>query len=308
MPVFDLFSKREKRKRGEFPDVYQYDDIPHQLRVQIVHIIRDAFGLPEVSLGPYDKVQKTFEFIHGALCREYGVLELRERSESRFDAVLNFLLQVEESEKAIDVIEFSFRVIDGHVRKNQHEFRGRDISPDDAIDELNHRFREHGVGYQYESGMMIRIDSQLIHSEVVQPTLNLLQDPKFKGANQEFLSAHEHYRNRKHKECLNDCLKAVESCLKAICKARKWHYSERDTANRLLEIVFNNGLIPNFMQSHFSALRNTLESGVPTVRNRLGGHGQGSQIVSVPEWMAAYTLHLTASNIHLLANADNEMK
>jgi hypothetical protein len=42
MPVFDLFSKRQKRLKGEFPDVYQYEDIPERLRVQIVHIMHDA--------------------------------------------------------------------------------------------------------------------------------------------------------------------------------------------------------------------------------------------------------------------------
>ncbi|MDE2888524.1 MAG: hypothetical protein OXR72_09920 [Gemmatimonadota bacterium] len=308
MKVFDLFSKREKRKRGEYPDVYLYDEIPRELRVKIVHIIRDAFGTPLNLGGHGNQVWKAYESIHDALCREYGFLKLPGEYESCYEAVLNYLLQVEAAENAIDVIELSLRVIDNHVRENRHEYKDRKISPDDAIDELNHRFREHGVGYQYESGMIVRIDSQLIHSEVVQPTLNLLQDSKFKGANQEFLSAHEHYRNRKHKECLNDCLKAVESCLKAICKGRKWHYSEKDTAKRLLEIVFNHGLIPNFMQSHFSALRNTLESGVPTIRNRRGGHGQGSTIVPVPESIAAYALHLTASNILLLARADNEMK
>jgi len=44
MKAFDLFSKRQKRSRGEVPDVYQYKTIPEVLRVQIVHIIRDAFG------------------------------------------------------------------------------------------------------------------------------------------------------------------------------------------------------------------------------------------------------------------------
>ena len=29
------------------------------------------------------------------------------------------------------------------------------IPPDKAINELNNRFREHGVGYQYESGQII---------------------------------------------------------------------------------------------------------------------------------------------------------
>jgi len=44
MTIFDLFSKRQKRSRGEVPDVYQYETIPTELRVQIIHIIRDAFG------------------------------------------------------------------------------------------------------------------------------------------------------------------------------------------------------------------------------------------------------------------------
>ena len=114
----------------------------------------------------------------------------------------------------------------------------------------------------------------------------------YRGANAELLSAHEHYRTRKHKECLNECLKAFESCIKAICKKRKWDYNATDTASRLIEIVFEHGLIPTFVQS----------------RNRLSGHGQGSEAVSVPESIAAYALHLTASNILLLARANDEMK
>ena len=42
MSVFEIFSKRQKRERGEVPDVYQYEIIPQPLRVQIVHILRDA--------------------------------------------------------------------------------------------------------------------------------------------------------------------------------------------------------------------------------------------------------------------------
>lgn len=38
MGMFDLFSKRQKRLRGEVPDVFVYDKVPPGLRVQIVHI------------------------------------------------------------------------------------------------------------------------------------------------------------------------------------------------------------------------------------------------------------------------------
>ena len=75
---------------------------------------------------------------------------------------------------------------------------------------------------------------------------------------------------------MNECLKAFESCIKSICKKRQWSYNEKDTIKRLIEIVFNEELIPTFMQSHFSGLRSALEAGVPTARNRQSGHGQGT--------------------------------
>ena len=34
MPI-DIFSKRQKRLRGEMPDVYQYDTLPGGLRTQV---------------------------------------------------------------------------------------------------------------------------------------------------------------------------------------------------------------------------------------------------------------------------------
>ena len=108
--------------------------------------------------------------------------------------------------------------------------------------------------------MMMRVDSQIIHEEIVRPALSMLFDPMYEDANAEFLSAHEHYRTKKYKECLNDCLKAFESTIKAICTQRGWEFNVGDTAKRLIDIVFERKLIPSFMQAHFTALRSTFES------------------------------------------------
>ena len=143
---------------------------------------------------------------------------------------------------------------------------------------------------------------------MVKPVLSMLSDPMYEGANAEFLKAHEHYRAGRHKECMNECLKAFESCIKAICEARGWDYEGQRGIRDLIGIVFERGLIPTFMQSHFTALRKTLEDGVPTLRNQRSGHGQGPEEVPVPEYIAAYTLHLTASNILFLAKANEGMK
>lgn len=299
MPVVDIYSKRQKRLCGEVPDIYQYEAIPCKLRVQIIHIWRDAFGVGSTNFRAYSH-------IYNVLCREYGVLAIGRDEDSYEDCVCNHLLETQKVEEALDVIEVSFRYIDTSVRSHPQAFDST-IEVDDAIVELNQRFHEHRVGYQYESGQIIRVDSQYLHAEAVKPALTMLSDQMFEGANAEFLSAHEHYRAKKYKECLNDCLKAFESCLKAICDKQGWAYGGKDTADRLVAIVFKNKLIPDFMQSHFSELRKTLKAGVPTIRNELGGHGQGSQEVHVPGYIAAYALHLTASNILLLAKAEEEL-
>ena len=248
-----------------------------------------------------------FKRIEKDLCREYGLFRLGKESVPHFESVANFLLQTDNVEQVLDVIELTFKTIDKAVRSKTGEIFP-DQRPDEAIHELNSRFREHGVGFQYEAGQLVRVDSQIVHSSVVKPALQFLSEKALAGANQEFLSAHEHYRNGKSKECLNDCLKAFESTLKAICDKRKWTLKPTDTARSLLDVVFQKELIPSFMQSHFTALRATLEAGVPTVRNKLGGHGQGVTPVDVPDYVAAYALHLTATNILFLAQADKEFK
>ena len=311
MRIFNIFSKRYKKLWGEVPEVYRHEIIPERLRVQIIRIWSDIFEKPQHDVlgGPYypDATTKVFKEIHDILCREYGLLYLTERRDSAIESVHKFLLGTEETVKAIDVIELSFRRIDNYVRNQLGVFYAK-ISPDEAIAELNHRFQEHRVGYQYESGQIIRIDSEFIHSEAMQPALKMLSDPMYEGANDEFLNAHKHYRAGRYKECMNECLKAFESCIKAICTKQRWKYKETDTINRLIEIVFDKELIPPFMQSHFTALKSTLASGVPTARNRQAGHGQGPTIITVPDYMAAYALHLTASNILFLAKANEEIK
>jgi hypothetical protein len=307
MAVFDLFSKRQKRLRGEVPDVYQYDDIPSPLRVQIALIMNDAMGNHRS-----EKKLKSFQFIHDTLCREYGKFSLSEEASYRGIKYIEddyiFMLENNDVEQVIDVVELGFKWIDSYYRMEEIGYVTLPkITPNEAIDELNARFREHGVGYQYESGNIIRVDSQIIHSEAVKPVLHLLSDDRFQGANEEFLRAHEHYRHGRYKECLNDCLKAFESTMKTICDKQLWSYQPGDTAKKLINVCFQNQLIPTYLQDQFSSLRQSFESGVPTVRNKLGGHGQGSQPISVPQYFAAYQLHMTAITILFLVEAEKAL-
>jgi len=313
MAIFDLFSKRQKKLRGEIPDVYTYDNVPESLRVQIVHIWKDSLGNDVEYHDEYKGVHGSYKFLVETLCREYGLFQLTtKRSHARrhyMEELINFFLHEEDDEKVIDVIELSFRVIDRLTR----DYRYRKINnasevADQAIEELNARFLESGVGYQYEAGEIIRVDSQFVHSEVVKPTLKLLSHKRYAGAQQEFLKAHEHYRQKNYKEALNEALKAFESTMKAICDKRCWKYDTgKATAKNLIDICFKQGLIPSFWQQQMGALRSLLESGVPTGRNKLGGHGQGTAPINVPQYIVAYVLHMSASCIVFLVEAEKNI-
>lgn len=312
MTITDIFSKRQKRLRGEVPDVYTYDTFPDSFRVQIVHIWRDCLGNEEAYRFDCGKVRDGYKLIVDILCREYGVFKLigHGLTERHYmGELIDFFLQEQEPERIVDVIEISFRFADMFARGYDHwQKRNASEIVDTALKELNARLKEHGIGFQFEEGDMIRVDSQLIHAEVVKPALKLLSNKEYAGAQQEFLNAYEHYRHGNYKEALNEALKSFESTLKTICTKKGWAIDvQTDTSKKLLDVCYTNGLIPAFWQGHMSALRSLLEGGVPTGRNKLSGHGQGSVPTKVPEHIVSYILHMTASAIVFLVKAEQFM-
>jgi AbiJ N-terminal domain 4 len=177
MAIFDLYSKRRKAARGEVPDVYTYDQIPSGLRVQIVHIWGDAIGNP--GLVEYSEhVKSAYQQMVEVLRREYQVFKLSNETydPNNFKYAYNELsqsfLQEKNTERVLDVIELSARVIDRYTRSFDHLCRqNADQIADAAIKELNARFLEHGIGYEYSDGQIIRVDNQLTHAEIVKPVL-----------------------------------------------------------------------------------------------------------------------------------------
>jgi hypothetical protein len=295
MGIYETYSKRlRKRERAGQPDVYQYDDLPETLRVQVVYILQDMFG----------HNFKPWQFIHNTLARELGVFNLSEPAGAADEAKCIAYLRNASTLQALDFIEMAFRLVSKLHDVVDHSFiASRPQTPDAAIRELNHRFKAHGVGYQFEGGEIVRVDSQYVHAEAVKPALLLLNTAGFEGASEEFFDAHKHYRQREYADAIADALKAFESTMKAICDSHGWGYREGDTAKTLIKTVLDNGLVPKYMETHLAGVRNTLGAGLPTVRNKLGGHGQGKEPRKVPDYFAGFALHLAATNIVFLVEA-----
>lgn len=297
MKVFDIFSKRQNKNK--LPEIISHDVLPDKLRVQIVHILMDTLGRP----NKFSEINQVYQQIKEIICREHGIFNLVDYQPSVVDEIYSSITHLE-VDIVLDIIEISFRM-SKRLDERQPRYQFAPLNSNDAIDELNERFKENAVGYRFEGGRLIRVDSTIEYQEVTKPTIFLLHnDARFKPSCDEYMKAHEHYKNGLNKECMNSCLKSFESTMKIICDIKSWKYTPKDGASKLIQICFDNQLIPSYLQSEFTALRAVLESGIPTIRNQVSAHG-GTQNNIADSKLSRYVLHLTGANIIYLIEQSN---
>lgn len=289
--------------------MYEYDHIPHVLRVQVIHIMREAIGHNDNEYNLTTVIENVYSYINKGISKEYGMFTLGEDYENHETAITNFLLKEQNHEKIIDIIEVIVRLIDRYIRDN-NEYKAiakTILSADDAIKEINMRFKDNKIGYEYISGQMIRIDHQVVHDQAIKPVLYILKEDAYTGANQEYLKAFGYYRTGDHSDALVNALKAFESTMKVICTKRGWQYGSGDTSSRLISLIIDNELLPKWQNEQLTGLRTMLQT-TATPRNRMGAHGQGAKTDTIPEYYVRYALNMTASAILLLVEAEKSSK
>jgi hypothetical protein len=301
MPIIDLFSSRHVQEAG---DIWEYEKIPQKLRVQVYNLVKGALGTTSEYSG--NNATEIYKLISESVAHEHGRHHLLGRREPYSVDVLGCITSEGNLLVWLDCVELSFRCIEilrGKFDDHRRKMADITVSSADAVDELNERFRRAGFGYRYESGNIFRIDNEYTHREITRPALRLLTDPRFKGADEEFRAAHDHYKASEYKDCAVDALNALESTMKVICDQKGWSYPQGARSSDLLKVLRRERLFPEFADQSFDQLVATLKSGLPSLRNETGGHGQGATPIAVPEYVASYALNLAASKIRFLIEA-----
>jgi len=289
MALPDIYSRRKREAGKVDADVFQYDQFSGKLRQQLILLLRRQSDRLNAT--------KLYEALVGTLREELGTERLANEYavSHEFDAWFRLTPNIDE---VLDAMELAARYLLILAKKEYksevaHEF----------VEQANARILEAGVGYQIIDYTLVRVDSQFIHAEVILPALNLLSNKEFANANLEFRQAHAEYVDKNYDDCIHDCCNAFESVLKIILTKKGWAFNANDTASKLIKVAFDNNLIPSYMQTEFAGLRTMLESGIPTVRNKDGGHGTGVNPRNIPEYIAAFQLHQTAAAIVMLIEA-----
>lgn len=314
MGIFSTFWQRQKVLKGDVPDVYSYDEMSGPLRVQIVHIATEVLGSREEFASSYShagrNVQQSYGIIVDILRKEFGVFQLPPASGRREDKqkeLFDFILAEQDIDKVLSAVELICRLLENAVAKHDYRYdNNSESSAKDAISEINARMKAAGLGYEYD-GELIRIDAELVHAKAVKPALELLRDKRYAGAEQEFRAAYEHYRKGRNKEAVTEAAKAFESTMKVILAKRGWSHNATDPTNKLLAALYEHKLIPDYWQNAMAGLRTLLESAIPTPRNKSSAHGQGVDLTKVPNHIAGYVLHMTASTIVFLVSAEQAL-
>ncbi len=306
--VFDLLSQRIRNSNGE-PEVYIYDELPEGFRNQVYYIMQDIVDLyNEYNYSHY--ITNLWNELHNMFAREKGLKRLgtyyKEMSKQYGKHNIGEYLDRASTIDILDLIDYVFNYFDKKVRNEKMIYDDTytfqlDTNVDAAIKELNFRFKQHNLGYEFINGEIIRIDNTITHSNIIKPALKLIYDEDFSGAEEEIKRAFEYRRESDNKNAILEAGKAFESTMKTICDKKGYKYDKtKDNAQKLIHILEANNFYPTYMTSHLTNLRTTLETGLPVVRNKNAGHGQGNSILNVSDEFAEYALNLAATNIVLL--------
>lgn len=275
----------------------------------------DVFSNERFSWGGGNHTREFWDEIHQMFLYRHGRLQLTSSGhpQTKADDAIGFLLTCED-DHFLDFIEYIFRVKAlFHVRTPENDlvaeinelFASENIGLEltemireeviEAVEGPPFYGREHKVSKVVAYPQLIKKESQVEQSLMITPALELLTEPKYKSANQEFLEALEDYRKGDYGDCLIKCGSAFESVMKIICHSKRWPYKQTDTASTLLSTIIKNSKIETFFEQPIII--------IATLRNRLSkAHGAGTVSKNVSENVTRYALNVTAAAIVFLVN------
>jgi hypothetical protein len=286
--IMETYAERQRRlETGDTPDVYTYDTLPAKLKIQIFHVLTDGIGSFRSDSG-----RRYWTKLENLIARAEGLRELWQGADKKAACEMWFHM-TSDIRQLLSLVELGATMLEIEEKP-------------ELIEELNHRFRQNAVGYQFEGGQIIRIDSQFIHAELIKPAITHLSgNMAFEIANDEFMAAHKNYREGSNQDAVVAANRAFESTLKAICSKKNWPYESGARASDLIKVVRKHGLFPDYLDNSFDNYIAAMKSGLPGVRNNAGGHGAAPGSPEVPNYVAAYAIHLSAANIVLAIDASN---
>jgi len=284
----DIYSMREQNNEAQ--EVFKYEQPTDKFKKQLFYFMKDSLTIDE-----FVKLYKAIT-LHCGITRAIDETYLENPSTFQQPFVHGFEKLIENQNN----INFYLDLIELFL--NQYKDDKKIV-----VQSINKILYLDSFGYQVDEikNQIIRIDSSHTYQEIIKPTLLLLNNLKFKNADNEYRQAFEELKNGNYETVLVEANKAFESTMKIICELKGYGLPKKHTATALIAHLRKNDFITNFQDEKFNGLSKTLES-ISIARNNQAGHGQGSVARNLSIIYAEYALRVSASNILLLIEIYNE--
>lgn len=285
------FFRREAEANGEIPDVWTYDNLPKNVRVQIWQTFMDSYA------------RRYAEEICKILRHELGVETLTYQTYWSFDGKWDyedelrdcFFADITNARLAFSIVEYiSIFIKSLNTQDSKKE-----------INEINYRLKEARIGYEFntDANMLIKKSDEAVYKLSIEPAFHLLSDLKFKESIDNFAKAFSDYQSGTTKDLENaitNALKALESTIKNICKLKGYEFNEEKPLKDQVAVLKNKKFLPEKYSNYFDKITDLIIA-VAAPRNKTAGHGQSDEAAdTVDEKLVEFVLAQVASVIVFL--------
>lgn len=160
--------------------------------------------------------------------------------------------------------------------------------------DVNGVFEDESINWRMADGYIFKMDPSMLIGKITVKASELLKSHGFEGAIEEYKESLSDFTAEDYKGAIHNACKSMESVLKVILNCQSGN------AAKLLKDLPDTGIFNDIPDSIAQSFGQSVFMALPFLRNRLGGHGQGDEVVSVSREYAELAIHIAGSFTHFL--------
>ena len=313
-PIKDLFFRRMKFLKGDYPDFYSYT-LNKNIRHKIIGTILDFnYVSRDRSLGDnYNELDELVISIERELGKNIS-------SEHYSDKKIQEFLFNCADEEFLSTIEILISIKVAFLQNfhddwhNPQNLRQR-LS--ELIDKINSFFKINKLGYEIVPAgldklpfIVVPFNSKYLHLETINLPMELMYAEQFEGALNEFQKSLDKFRKNDFEGAIIEANKSYESTLKTILQLRKLSFDEKkEDIPHLIDKISTARLFDVTLESTFKSFWPILKNGPNNIRNLSGiAHGQGKDVKKLQKTYADFVMRTVGTYTVFLIERYQETK
>jgi hypothetical protein len=255
--------------------------LPDRIRTRIWKTISDYDYPVSYQPNPYDQWTKDtsgLRLLPEILERVYGVESLTDKTKGFYEPVSDVLKPFFLSctgDQVFDVVELFWANMPNQKNECQRD--------------LNDAMQDNGFHWIFCDGYFLKLDSKWMQDNVLGQAHELLGRGAYDGTLDELREARSYLAADDFKAAKHTAGKSMESLLKAILGL------EEGNARKLIDGLKTTNFYDEFPDPLVPGFGDNVLMALPFIRNKLAGHGQGSDVVIVPRSVAELSVNLAGT-------------